>query len=624
MSEPLDESIPVMPDPDEGRAQLATLAGELDELATDSQDPWDLLQHLTTTHFDPTSSAERTQEMLFTERALSYDFEEDSARFGALTLGRRFSSAGGDWPPAFDAVSSEEKDCWASLADLLAHPLPRSHLLDLALSTNTRSGLATARSVVEGYLELSDEHTLDPYYRASCLRRAWSLTRQFAQPSERELRRRLFALATEWAATPEVPPGILFRPLEPLASPPRDGDFTDPSRSEVAALLFSIETANPNTPSVFEGVWEMREQLAENAADRDAARRSLVKAYLALADSSEGLVRMSWLQTAASKAQRFGHADLRGEAISAMQGISGEDLGLEVASSEIRVPRHAFNARLAKYRWSKDAQTALDIWLMTSAPTGSHASNLKQARDISSGSILSAITRTTFGFGNMPVRSSTGQASAEAEWLERIESINASSNALILADELDAIKSEYGPISDSEVGQHLATQFGCDFEQASAWGDALASFWAGRYPDAARAAFPLVEASARGILLALNEPLFRIETGDTEGRFPSLETYADRLQEHDFDLDWLRTIRNPIASLRNALAHGHRLSPTRADAALLLRTAGLMVTLAAPNTSATDRATISQQLRDPLGFLAAKAHLRRRWRRVWVADPRRR
>ncbi|WP_040582652.1 hypothetical protein, partial [Sedimentibacter sp. B4] len=45
-------------------------------------------------------------------------------------------------------------------------------------------------------------------------------------------------------------------------------------------------------------------------------------------------------------------------------------------------------------------------------------------------------------------------------------------------------------------------------------------FWDGRYDDAARAAYPLIEAGARGLLLALGEPIFRIETGNSEGRFP--------------------------------------------------------------------------------------------------------
>lgn len=602
-------------------AELDALAAELDELAESANDPWDLLQRLTTAHTKPGLQVERTPGLVMAERALSYDFEAHPSKYGAVTLGLRFSSAAGDWPPALDIVDDGEKTFWADLADRLTHPLPRAQFSDLALTTGKRTGLAFATSLAEAYLALGGDSDLDPYFRASCLRRAWSLARQFSLPSESNARRMLFELAQRFVVTSGVPAGVLFRPVEPLAVPPRTGDFADPGRNDVVELVDAIEDAHGSSPTVLEAVFEVREQLAITPEDRDSARRSLVNGYLGLAESSDGLLRMSWLREAAVAAQKYGLTDLREAAVTLLQTISVDDLGLNSITTDLLLPRHAFDGRLSRFRWSRDALSALEIWLAGPPLTGSYHANLAKARELSSGGAVQLVSRIEISPEGLPIRSSAGPESAANEMLERLELMAAKTYSIMVANELESIRTEYGKTTVEALAKHLATRFGSDFELATAFGEAVGSFWDGRYADAGRAAFPLVEAGARGVLLAIGEPLFRIGTGEAEGHFPSLEIYAERLEANGFDQDWLRTLRNPVATLRNAIAHGHKLTLEREEAALLLRVAALLVTLSSPRATAVSRSEVLPRLRDPVGYVAQQGTLVRRWSLVWVQQP---
>lgn len=600
--------------------EIDALAKELDELGASATDPWDLLQRLSAAHAKSGLQVERTPPLVMAERALSYDFEDHPSKYGAVTVGQRFSSAKGDWPPALDAVDDQEKVFWADLADRLTHPLPLAQLSDLALTTGKRSGLTAATSLTQTYLDLGRDDNREPYFRASCLRRAWSLARQFSLAAEADSRRALYELAQRFVVTSGIQTGVLFRPVEPLALAPRSGDFVDPDRAQVVTLVGAIEVAHGSSPTVFEAVFEVREQLANTPAEREAARCSLVEGYLKLADASVELLRMSWLQEAATAAQKYGLTDLRETAVTLLQEMSVADLGLTSTTTDLLLPRHALDGRLSRYRRSRDAPSAFEIWLAGPSPTGSFEANLAKAKDLSGGSIVSLVSRMTISPEGLPVRSSAGPETAADEMLERLELMTAKTHGIMLANELEAIRTEYGATSVEALATHLATRFGSDFELVTALSDAVASFWDERYSDSGRAAFPLVEAGARGLLLAMGEPLFRIETGDAEGHFPSLEAYADRLEANGFDQDWLRTIRNPVATLRNAIAHGHMHSLGREEAALLIRTAALLVTLSSPRATSASRNEVAARLRDPIGYLAERAKLVRRWRRVWVAS----
>lgn len=120
------------------------------------------------------------------------------------------------------------------------------------------------------------------------------------------------------------------------------------------------------------------------------------------------------------------------------------------------------------------------------------------------------------------------------------------------------------------------------------------------------------------MLLSLGDPLYRMPTETRDGRFPSLGEYSKRLERHDFDMDWQRCLLNPVASLRNSLAHGHLHQLKDYEAATLLRMAGLFVTLTPPKSSESDRVEVKRRLRDPVGWAAGKVSFVKKTEETWV------
>lgn len=603
--------------------EFKMLAETLDSLATESPDPWILLQKFTASLREGDTGLEfqRTEVICALERALAYSIEDDPKYFGASTLGVQFSSALNDWPPAFGLVSTEEKKIWQEAAAALEHPLPKAHFLDLLYSAGIEATPTAGTKVVALYLELATVSHLDEYYRASCLRRAWSIARRLSLPAEQDARQALWDMCQSLVVKEGTPAGVLLQPFAPLVVAPRTGDFESPSRVEVQEMLESIRASHWPYAPVVEGVTELLETLTVSPKEREGARRKLVEAYFDLAELQPGIAASSWYDAAYKSAEKYGFVDLRERVVSARQEMPLSALGMRSHIIEAQLPRHLADVYLSRYRHAGDSRVALDLWLTSSAPTGRYEDNLKSARESTSdGGIMQLVTRSTFNADGLPVKTSTGAEDYEEETLERLELMGIGIHGASLARELDVIKKNYGAPTPAEVGAHLSLRYECDYELAEAFGEALSSFWDGRYSDAGRAAFPLVEAGARGLLLSLGDPLYRMPTETRDGRFPSLGEYSKRLEKHDFDMDWQRCLINPVATFRNSLAHGHLHQLKNYEAATLLRMAGLLVILTPEKSSKVDRDEVARRLRDPIGWAAGKAQLTKRVEEVWVID----
>ena len=294
--------------------EAESLAAILDAAAVEAREPWDLLDRMTVALRGDDGEFQRTALIVCVERAFALSFEEEANHKGALRMGVRFSSPDGSWPPGIDTVPLEEKEVWEKLSELVNHPLPKAQLLDLLFTSRRISGPKQASGLIQIYVDLAANSNLDPYYRASCLRRAWSVARQYGLPTERDLRRALYAMGHSLVIQGDVPPGILLRPFESLVVPPRTGDFIDPTRRDVRELLEKIR-ADEASMIVQEGVTDLLVDLAENADEIAEARRVLAAAYLDTASASQGMLSMHWLQTAAQYSQAYGLTDLRDKAV---------------------------------------------------------------------------------------------------------------------------------------------------------------------------------------------------------------------------------------------------------------------------------------------------------------------
>lgn len=599
------------------KSDIARIADVINVVAAEANQPWVILQKLgERAHAE--SDFEDNPGLPYAETALAYSFVEDKKNPGAVVLGVRLSGASDEWPLAFKDVSSVEKQVWCEIAEQCTHHLAKAHMLDVALSCGAIRGRDVAKEIAKLYLTVAQDVNIEVYYRGACLRRCWSIARSYGLHTlEAQARSASYQMAQLLFKLPEIPTGILLQPFEIITVNPRCGELSDPSRQEVRDLLKQIHFRSAINVSTLEGVSELLVRVASTDSERDEARRSLIESYLALGESAKGMIASSYFEDAARIADKYGYIDLRDRAVQLLQAVPYEELGMQTLSIELPIPHYAIDTTLARYRHSRDGLSALDIWLAGASPTGSYESNVASAKESMDGSIIAAVTRTTFD-GNMPTRTSAGVESAVVEATERQELINVRLNGQTIAHELKAIKHQYGIVTPTQITAYLVQTYRCDSQLALALGQAIVSFWDERYTDAGRAAFPLVEAGARGVLLLLGDPLYRIQTGNAGGHFPSLEKYAEKLEQHDFDIDWLRCIRNPVAKWRNALAHGHRLELADYEAAVLLRTAALLVVLTSSNSSEKDKEEIETNLRDPIRWAANQAELIQKWEQVWA------
>ena len=598
------------------KSDITQIADVINIVAAEANKPWTILQRLGERALDE-PDLKNNPVLPYAERALAYSFV-DHKKPGSVTLGVRLSDASNKWPLDFKDVSPDEKQVWCDIASQCTHHLAKAHMLDVALSSGTIRGRDVAKEIADLYFTVAQDVNIEMYYRAGCLRRCWSIARSCGLHTlEAQTRSASYQMAQLLFKLPEIPTGILLQPFEIITVDPRYGDFSAPSRQDVQTLLKQIRFRSATNVSTLEGVSELLVRVASTDSERNETRRSLIESYLALGEGTKGMIASSYFEEAARKANKYGFTDLRDRAVQLLQAVPYEDLGTQTLPIELRIPCYAIDATLARYRHSRDALSALDIWLAGPSPTGSYESNVAFAKKSMDGSIIAAVTRTTFD-GNVPTRTSTGVESAVVEATERQELINVGLNGQTLAHELKAIKHQYGIVTPTQITAHLVQTYRCNSQLALALGHAIVSFWDERYTEAGRAAFPLVEAGARGVLLLLGDPLYRIQTGNAGGHFPSLEKYAEKLEQHNFDIDWLRCIRNPVAKWRNALAHGHRLELADYEAAVLLRTAALLVVLTSSNSSETDKEEIDTSLRDPVRWAANQAELIQKWEQVWA------
>ena len=602
--------------------QIARL---LDELSSSSQNPWCLLQKLGRVRVS-SQKFKVSETFLLVERALAYTFMDDDSHAGAVAIGRRLYSSN-DWPPQFSAVPNSEKQLWAAVAACCTQPLPRAHLLDVALSAGVGRSRDTAKIAADLYLGLFSAGQVDLRYRVGCLRRAWSLARSFGlQDLEMRARDAAFLmaqstinqLAQSTINQDSLSVQLLLQLFESLTVPPRNNEFKHPTKKEIQEALKLLRSQTSCWGDLAQVIADLLCRVAETDVERNEAQRVLVEGYLAAAESATGMRASSLNEKAADTARRYGMKDLYNRAVRALQDKPMENRDFQSLAVEMVIPKYLVEGRTAIYRRSRNIYDALEIWSSTPSPTGNYASNLESATRVAKSSVRSLMSKTIYAENGLPLRTTHGDENAIFEELEFHELMAVSMYGEQLAQELQAIKAEHGETTPRDVAAHLLWRYSCDSELATAFAEALQSFWEGRFGDAARAAYPLIEAGMRGLLLLLGKPLYRLQTGKTDGRFPSMESYIQMLKSVDFDIDWLRCIQNPVSTWRNALAHGHRHVMKSREAAVLLRVAALFAVLTPDNSTMRDRMEIEERLRDPVGWAAQTAKLTPKWELVYT------
>ncbi|WP_065960509.1 hypothetical protein [Curtobacterium sp. UCD-KPL2560] len=529
-------------------------------------------------------------------RALSYELSEDETDPGKITL-EPYAATEAAWMRPLRNTLPVTTDLWEAVGDAVEQPALVAHFADLLWTVRRRTGLDAGRDVADAYLALEEDETLQWVVgtaRANTIARNLKLA-----PQEESARRRLLEFAERNLDDTDLA-GLTLRALDVLTVPPRS--------ATVDALRRRVEKLLDRAWKLFNGGGLNTDALARSAlrfAEDDEGRRDAqrlhVNSYMSGALVESGFREIWMLNEAAKLASGYGLITERDRAVISLQRVDQSTVPWHRHDLPLTIPKWTVAHTLRPYRQARHWTDALETWLRSAAPTGSRIANEKLAREQGSG-LLALVTQVEFGGHGLPQKTHrTDEAVLRRQ--RRLEEYNALVRGTLLASALEHIAARFPNLDEEGIAAHLL-QYGADEQLTRAFAHALAVFLSGNFSDAGALATPLAEAASRGMLLLLDEPLYRVESGSSAGRFPALDLYLNALLKNGLDPDWDRALRIVLTpegfDLRNSLAHGFKLSFNRTEAALALRVAGLMVLLTSPDLTSRDAAWARSKLQTPV------------------------
>lgn len=541
---------------------------------------------------------------------LGYELDDDPSGEGRARLTPQDANAGFWGVRPLSDTPTDSVRLWLGLFSTVTEPVVRGHLADLILTSRTDTSAQHASATVAGYLDTAERASTDSFYAAMVIVRAASIARSRRMTAEADVWLAGVNLARRLLDT-ETAPGGPARVLEMLTQTPRTFVPSDEQRATVSDLLNAAESRYRDANAA-DWIADCRRRWARTEEERLDATRRQTERYLSTAEDGEGFLQMHWASKAAQLAKDHGAADAYDAAVRKMQSIPRDAMGWQAIESTERLPTVAVRSHIRRVARAGSWEQALAVFLASPSPAGSYEHNKNVALDAAKGSIRGLFSTTVFGVHGLPER--TNDAFEDGEIL-RMEQLVIGTHGILLAEELWEIQRTYGAVAISDVATRMTARYGSDRLLTVEFASALGLFWEERYSDAARIALPLIEAGARGLLLRLDEAIYRLERGSSPGRFPSMDFYIEKLEELGLDPDWVRAVRvallSPGSNARNLAAHGFKFTFSPTETAVLLRLAGLFCALPVSTDADELRRLLPQPLR------SARKELRRRLGWIW-------
>lgn len=533
----------------------------------------------------------------------SYELEEDFGSAGDVNLIQSGLSVTATRP--MSETPPGAWSLWEQVHDILRPSTMRAHLADMLLAARVRPKPEHATATVECYLVVAELEGITAQQVALSLARANTIARSRRMTEELAVRRAMYSKGEAFASQPDTS-GPALTLLAALSLDPRGVPTLEEERLVIHRCLLTLGGA-----STFftDEIAKSLARLASNSIELESAHRWHTEQYIARARADEnGMHKMHHAQTAAGLASDYELSDLKDEAVLIMQSVDHDSMGWESVYHDMALSKNAFRAHLRKYGRARDWSHALMTFLASRSPSGDHEANKRTAQRAAAGSIRSLVTRTVYGSHGLPERTN---ADFMEEEITRTETITLSTTSILLSLELEHIRERFSTPRTDEVAIWMVDTLSADVSLAGFFSESLTLHWAEKYSDSVRLSIPLIENAARGLLRALDEPLYRTQRGDSPGRFPAMDFYVDALAKRDLDPDWVRALRmtllTPGMNLRNLAAHGFMMEFSEQQSALLLRLAGLFCAM--PND-------LEQQGLEALPTMTRR-RLRRRLGWVW-------
>lgn len=522
------------------------------------------------------------------------------------------------YPARLRDVPEAEVRLWREMAARVTHPAARARLHDLLAERRDGDVRSHAESAVDAYLELvtdgqqaADDERLRT---AEELVRAWEVCRRYHlwDRFQRVQAALLYAVSRELEKG-DHKAGIVLPMLEAAAAPPvrrqpESATDTPAGTPDLDALIELAILAYPED-YLLDQTMDLARRRAASADEREALDRRQGHSLLKAALDEAGMLRQYRLQVAIAFARGRGLADIADEATAELQRIRPEDLGLKPMQTSMWLPRDARERYLSAFTRSPLWADALAQFLDSDCPTGAYDALLQQERDLARISVMRRLFRRTLltqeGRPAWTTSTDEQEQAAEIAW---IAGSYAKEHGRLLAEGLRRMADRYDLPNEDVLTDHLSLGGRADVPLSRSLARALTLYWRGEYEASVHLIAPKIEAAARGLLLELDEPIYRIQVGSDPGGYGGLHGLLTSLQDAGMDPDWIYFLKwlllgNPGANIRNDLTHGLVFDPGPLYTALVLRAAAVMFPLVAPDAGAAanrDRDRVLELIRRPV------------------------
>jgi len=485
--------------------------------------------------------------------------------------------------------SDEELLLWRALSTALKHPMPKSLVHDLLFLRRDGNVGQHAHEAIRLYRLTAITETVSRHTRVYSALRALTLLRLTGSTGElAHMRQLLDDLVSQDLAEPMNQPGLTL----PMVAAIVDIAKSDPaSPNQTSQLLESIlqRYGTPDHIDYIAGLFRLADDVSD---DRKAAvRRARVTTRLDRA-RSENITELKLfrLEEAARGARQLGYSDLYDESVADLQQIDTQAMNWVEISSELEYPPEVVTSYIRSFTFHGDWWRGLRQWLATDSPSGRYRDNEAVANESLKGAVLQQLfPRIKIGTHGLPERKASGDEALEST-IRNTEYHRAIVQGYLLLRALKEVGKLAGDVSERELSSLIIERYRCSAANATILAKALMLFWSSEYLVSAYFVTPFIEAGARTLLLTLNEPIYRVEVGKTKGQYAPLSALLHRLQDEDFDTDWIRYLQTLTLgegqNYRNDIAHGFLRQMDEVVATLLLRASALFLIM--PETATAD------------------------------------
>ena len=558
--------------------ELNELVERLDAAAAGVKDTYGLVARIDLT--DEDRQGHMGALLMAFQYGQSHDSEPGQAYFTKL-LGYE---DGSQYPPELSAVPGEVAALWDRASAAASAPMAKARFHDLCFEGRWGRVGDHARLAGEAYLELADE--LAPDQTSDQLQAVRALRQR-----EALLRARALARLSGQADLGQRAADAIIDALRIGDEPP------DPGRAIVLAEAAIEEKLD--APEIDELLthlrWENRDifftervirlQLGRAADDQARGRlqRELVEAWMGEAERSNPAHRTWNLTTAAARARDFGINDLLAQLTAQLQQTKLEDHGLVEHKATVPIDAAQAEAYVQVFLDQPSWREALLLLIANTPPTGRLERNRANVEEmVKVAPFAATLPATLLGADGLPrFTSATDEDKAELR-LIRCELSQLQVLGSFVTEILDRIGSKWDPIPTDDLTAFLGEAAHVAPPVAATLARAFNRYFQGDVEAAGYVAAPQIERLVRDIVLAINEPAYRLQRGKTPGQYAGLGALLPVLQRARGNEDWIRFLQTVFAAtagmnFRNDLLHGF-VDEIHAGHAALVLLAGLYLT----------------------------------------------